>query len=128
MDMITVIVGGALGLFITYFVLRLFYVVFSNLASGRKFHHSLEKQFDHLRLSKMLIALGINKTAYIYQNNVNDIHKQMDSCSACDNADKCDERLAEPDLKISEIAFCNNEAELKEIKNQQEQETPKQIV
>ena len=126
MDIITIIVGGALGLFLVYFTLRLFFTVFNNLASGRKFHHSLAEQFDHLRLSKMLTALGINKTAYIYQTNVNDINKQMNSCSACENTGECDERLAEPDLNISEIAFCNNEAELKEVKLQQEQQAAKQ--
>ena len=98
-----------------------------NLAAGCVIiHHSLAEQFDHLRLSKMLTALGINKTAYIYQTNVNDINKQMNSCSACENTDECDERLAEPDLNISEIAFCNNEAELKEVKLQQEKQAAKQ--
>jgi hypothetical protein len=125
MDIITTIVGGALGLLLVYFVLQLFFTVFNNLATGQKFHHSLAEKFDHLRLSKMLSALGIDKTAYIYQTNVNDIHKQMNSCSACENTDECDERLAEPDLKISEIAFCNNETELKEIKLQQEEEASK---
>jgi len=126
MDIITIIVGGALGLFITYFLLRLFYTVFSNLISGRKFHHALAQQFDSLRLSKMLTALGISKTDYIYQTNVNDIHQQMNSCSACENTNECDDRLSKPDLNITEIEFCNNETELKEIKLQQEQKASKQ--
>lgn len=126
MDIITIIVGGALGLFLTYFLLRLFYTVFINLINGRKFHHALAQQFDSLRLSKMLTALGISKTDYIYQTNVNDINKQMTSCSACKNTDECDDRLSEPDLDIAEIDFCNNEAELKEIKLQQEREASKQ--
>lgn len=126
MDMITIIVGAALGLFLTYFLLRLCYTVFINLINGRKFHHALEKQFEHLRLSKMLTALGINKTSYIYQTNVNDIHQQMGSCSACENTTECDDKLSKPDLNISEIKFCNNESELKEIKLQQEREASKQ--
>lgn len=119
MDTMTMIVGGALALLLSGFVLRLCYTITVNLINGRKFHHSLEQSFDKLRLSKMLNALGINKTAYIYQTNVNDIHKQMDSCSACTNTDACDEKLSVADIDLAEIAFCNNEADLKEIKRQQ---------
>ncbi len=115
----TIIIGGALSLLLSYFILRLCYVIMINLINGRQFHHSLEKQFDQLRLSKMLGALGINKTSYIYQTNVNEIKQQMSSCSACENTDECDEKLSTPEIDISNIEFCNNEAELKDIKNQQ---------
>ncbi|MDT8282860.1 MAG: DUF6455 family protein [Gammaproteobacteria bacterium] len=122
MNTISIIVGSALIFFLTYFILRLCYIIFNNLVNGRKFHHSLEKQFNHLRLSKMLTALGINKTAYIYQTNVNDIQRQMKSCSACKNTDECDDNLVKPDLSVTEITFCNNEAELKKIKIQQDKQ------
>ncbi len=113
MDMFTLIVSSALGLLLGYFILRLAYTITVNLFNGRKFHHALEQEFDGLRLSRMLGALGINKTAYIYQTNVNDIHKQMESCSACKNTDKCDEKLSTKDLSADDIAFCNNEKDLK---------------
>lgn len=122
MDTISILVVGVLAFFLTYFLLRLCYVIYINLVNGRKFHHALEKQFNHLRLSKMLAALGINKTAYIYQTNVNKIHQQMNSCSACKNTDECDDKLSKPDLKVTEIEFCNNEAELKGIKMQQDKQ------
>lgn len=113
------IVGGSLVLLLSGFVLRLCYTIMINLINGRKFHHALEQEFDRLRLGKMLNALGINKTAYIYQTNVNDIHKQMDSCSNCDNTSECDDKLSNEEIDITEINFCSNEAELKEIKRQQ---------
>jgi hypothetical protein len=91
-----------------------------NLINGRKFHHSLEQDFNKLRLSNMLTALGINKTAYIYQTSVKDIHQQMDNCSACTNTGECDSNLADKKIDITSIDFCNNEAELKAIKQQQE--------
>ncbi|MBE9565039.1 MAG: hypothetical protein IMF17_07310 [Proteobacteria bacterium] len=116
----TMIVGGALVLLLSGFILRLSYTIMINLINGRKFHHSLEQEFDRLRLGRMLTALGINKTAYIYQTNTNDIHKQMDSCSACSNTEVCDEKLATPEIDIADIEFCNNEEALKEIKQQQE--------
>ena len=119
MDTITVIVGGALLVMVSWFMLRLSYTVAMNLINGRKFHHSLDQEFSKLRLNKMLTALGINKTAYIYQTSVKDIHQQMKSCSDCTNTDECDEKLSKPDIDITEIEFCNNEADLKEIKQQQ---------
>ncbi len=118
MDTITIIVSGALALLLAVFMLRLSYTILLNLVNGRKFHHALHQEFDSLRLSDMLTALGINKTDYIYQTNVKDIHQQMKSCSDCENTDECDEKLAMPGLDISEIDFCRNEAELKAIKQQ----------
>ncbi len=119
MDTITVIVGGALLVMVSWFMLRLSYTVAMNLINGRKFHHSLDQEFSKLRLNNMLTALGINKTAYIYQTSVKDIQQQMKSCSDCTNTDECDEKLSKPDIDITEIEFCNNEEKLKEIKHHQ---------
>jgi len=116
MDTFTLIVGSILVLFLTGFLLRLSYAIVMNLINGRKFHHQLEQEFHKLRLSRMLGALGIDKTAYLYQTKVKDIKQQMSNCSACQNTEKCDEKLSAPDLDIAGIDFCNNESELKEIK------------
>ena len=113
------IVGGALVLLVTVFAIRLSYTILINLINGRKYHQALEQEFNRLRLSNMLTALGISKTDYLYQTSVKDIHQQMKSCSDCTNTDECDEKLATPDINVTEIEFCNNEAELKEIKQQQ---------
>ena len=113
------VVGGALVLLVTVFALRLSYTIVINLINGRKFHHALEQDFSKLRLSNMLTALGINKTEYIYQTCVKDIHQQMKSCSDCKNTDECDEKLATPEVNVTEIEFCNNEADLKTIKQNQ---------
>jgi len=115
MDMTTKIVGGALLLLLIWFLLQLSYTILINLINGRKFHHALLQDFNKLRLSKMLAALGINKAEYIHQTNLNDIHKHMKSCSACENTDECDDKLSKPDLEANKIGFCNNEAELKEM-------------
>lgn len=119
MNTTTIIVGGALALLLVSFMFRLIYTIATNMINGRKFHLALEQEFNKFRLSNMLSALGINKTAYLYQSKVKDIHRQMKSCSSCENTDECDEKLATPNVDITEIKFCNNEAELKEIKQNQ---------
>ena len=113
------IVGGALALLLAAFIARLSYTILVNLINGRKFHHALSDEVSKLRLNNMLSALGINKKNYIYQNSVKDIQHQMKNCADCKNTDECDEKLASPDLDVSAIDFCNNEADLKEIKQQQ---------
>lgn len=113
------IMGGALALLLAGFMLRLFYTIAKNLINGRKFHLALEQEFNKLRLSNMLTALGINKTNYIYQTSVKDIQQQMNHCSDCTNTSTCDDKLSTVELDVSEIEFCNNEAELKKLKQQQ---------
>lgn len=126
MDIITIIVGGALALLLSIFILRLTYTILHNLIDGHKFHLSLEREFEKLRLSKMLSALGINKTTYIYQNRVGDIQQQMANCRTCTNTEICDEKVANDLLTIDEIAFCNNETRLADIKQKMDiQQTEK---
>ena len=117
------IVGGGLVLLVTVFALRLSYTILINLINGRKFHHALEQEFSKLRLSNMLTALGINKSEYIYQTSVKDIQQQMKSCSDCTNTSECDEKLSKPDIDVTEIEFCNNEADLNTIKQNQSAKT-----
>jgi len=119
MNMLTTIVIGSLTLFLAIFTIRLSYNIIVNIINGRKFHQALEQEFSKLRLNKMLAALGINKTDYIYQTNVKDIHQQMKNCTDCTNTTECDEKVATPDIDITEIEFCNNEEELQKIKHQQ---------
>ena len=119
MNTITIIVGGLLILLLVIFIIRLSYNITINLINGRKFHHALGQDFSKLRLNKMLAALGINKTQYLYQTNVNDIHLQMKRCTDCTNTTECDERLDSPDVDVTKIDFCNNEENLKNIKRHQ---------
>jgi len=119
MNMFTTIVIGSLTLFLAIFTIRLSYNIIVNITNGRKFHQTLEQEFSKLRLNNMLAALGINKTDYIYQTNVKDIHQQMKNCTDCTNTTECDEKVATSNIDITEIEFCNNEEELQKIKHQQ---------
>jgi len=119
MNMFTTIVIGLLTLFLAIFTIRLSYNIIVNITNGRKFHQALEQEFSKLRLNNMLAALGINKTDYIYQTNVKDIHQQMKNCTDCTNTTECDEKVATSNIDITEIEFCNNEEELQKIKHQQ---------
>jgi hypothetical protein len=111
----TYILGGILTLLMAWFLVRLTYIIMKNLSNGRKFHESLLLKLDGRRLSKMLSALGINKTAYIYHANVNDIQKHMDSCTRCSHTDQCDDKLSESEFTVADISFCDNRTDLIEM-------------
>lgn len=119
MNTLTLIVASALGFFLFYFLARLSWSISVNVINGLAFYRSLEKELDKLRLSRMLEALGIRKSSYIHQNSVSDIKQQMENCMTCTHTQECDEKLAEGELAVDEIDFCNNEASLQAIKQRQ---------
>lgn len=119
MNTITLIVASVLGLFLLYFLARLSWSIGVNVINGLGFYRALESELGKLRLSRMLEALGINRSVYIHQNPVSDIERQMESCARCEHTQECDEKLAEGELDVDEIDFCNNEASLQAIKQRQ---------
>ncbi len=123
MSALNFIVIAVLVLTFSAFILRLLYIISCNVITGRKFYLSLEKEFDRLRLSRMLSALGINKSQYIHQTSTFAIKQQMQSCDTCDNTDECDATLSpgvsSNNIDIDAINFCKNEAALKEIRQNQ---------
>jgi hypothetical protein len=127
MDIITVIVGGALILYLAYFLVRLAYTIGRNLVNGKRFYQNLESRLEDLRLGRMLSLLGINKKQYVYQNPVNDITKHMNQCASCANTAVCDEKLAAASsstgsIELDGISFCSNKSELSGLKEQAEKE------
>jgi len=116
MNITTIILGGGIVLFLGFIISAILFTIFKNVINGRKFHHQLNQEFSQLRLSKMLSALELSKSDYIYQTKVYDIKQQMNRCSDCIQTNACDEILSTATIDITDIEFCNNEAELKQIK------------
>ena len=115
MDIVTVIIGGLLGLFMLYVILRMSYVIMRNVIVGMEFRKSLAKKVEALRLGRMLSALGIDTGNYLHHERVIDIENHIDRCSACENTDTCDDQLAKGTIEAGNIDYCNNEASLQEI-------------
>jgi len=112
----TLILGGCLLIALLYFIAKISYTIIKNLIDGRKPKQLLEQHFNRLRLSRMLTALGINKTDYLYQTSVTTVQQQMKQCAECDNTSTCDDQLAtENGLSIKNIDFCNNESGIKQV-------------
>ena len=101
-----------LGLLLLIFTVLLPLSVMFNTRSGMKYRTILAEKLDHMRLGKMLKALGIDTNCYLATERVADIHRQMDHCTACTNTDECDTRLAEGEVSADRIDYCNNEKPL----------------
>ena len=115
MDLVTVIVGGILVLFVLYVIMRISYVIMRNVIVGMEFRKRLARQVHALRLNKMLTALGIDINGYLHSERVIDIEEQIDRCSACQNTETCDDQLTKGTINASNIDYCNNEQSLQRI-------------
>lgn len=86
-----------------------------NFKAGIKYREKLAGQIQRLRLEKMLAALGIEIDTYVSVERTVDIREQMTRCRACGNTEECDDRLAEGDIAVDNIGFCNNEKTLQKL-------------
>jgi hypothetical protein len=115
MDILTIIVGGILGLFVLYVIMRMSYVIMRNVIVGMEFRKRLAQQVNALRLNKMLAALGIDVNSYLHKERVIDIEEQINKCSSCQNTETCDDQLAKGTITAGNIDYCNNEEALQHI-------------
>jgi hypothetical protein len=115
MDILTLIVGGILGVFILYVIMRMSYVIMRNVVVGMEFRKNLARQVNALRLNKMLGALGIDVNGYLHKERIIDIEEQIDKCSSCQNTEICDDQLARGTINAGNIDYCNNEEALQHI-------------
>ena len=82
---------------------------------GRKYRQALARKVAQLRLNKMLLALGVDTNAYIHDEHIADIYKNMERCEECSNTEECDDALSKDKINPGEIGFCNNEQSLQKI-------------
>ena len=115
MDIVSIIIGGFLALFLLYVIVRMSYVIMRNVIVGMQFRKQLARKVEALRLNRMLAALGIDLSSYLHSERVLDIEEHIDRCSACDNTETCDDQLAKGSIQVDSIDYCNNEKSLQQI-------------
>lgn len=115
MNIISLLVAGLLGLLAVVFAVLLFVAIIFNLRIGIRYRKSLAREFERLRLSRMLDALGLDVTAYLYEERITDIHNQMKRCATCGNTEQCDDQLANGQVDGDTIGYCNNEKSLQSM-------------
>ena len=77
----------------------------STLASREKKKELIHKA-EHLRLHRMMKALGIGLGGYFYKVPLKEIEKNLAECETCPSTNLCDEKLKIPELNPSDVEFC----------------------
>ena len=109
---------------IAFTLLALFFVLLisRNVREGKVVREQLALRVENLRMSKMLRALGLDFSKYLYSVPLTKISHSMNNCDKCDATDQCDEKLKQPEIKPDEIDFCPNHeclGKFKELKQDQ---------
>ncbi|HED17423.1 MAG TPA: hypothetical protein ENI64_11495 [Gammaproteobacteria bacterium] len=115
MDSFSIVVVILLGLALAVFAISLFVAIIFNVKIGLKYREPLARKLHALRLSKMLSALGISTDEYLHTENIIKINEQMERCAECGNTEECDDNLANDNMDVDRIDFCNNESTLKDM-------------
>ena len=116
MTYLVYMLAAILGLVVVLiFAVLLPLAIGTNVKAGLVYREKLAGRIEKLRLGKMLSALGIDIDAYVSQVRSVEIHEHMTRCKACENVEKCDEKLEGGDIAPDTIDFCNNEQSLQSL-------------
>ena len=94
-----------------------------NYRTGQSFRQNLAKRINQLRLSKMLKARGIDLSAYLHTDSINEIEQNMRTCENCGVKNSCDEELENENLIETKLQFCPNDESLDKAVIQIKQKT-----
>ena len=110
---------------LSFTLLSIFFVVLiiNNVREGKKVREQLAVRAEPLRMSKMLRALGLDFSKYLYNVPLVKINNSMNNCESCKALDQCDKKLKQPEIKPEEIDFCPNQECLSKFKEIQQDET-----
>ena len=109
MNLFSIIIAVLLAVLTLAFCAMLVAAIVFNMKAGTRYRKSLATRIEQLRLNR----IDINH--YLHTQPTVEIQQHMQRCSACEKTDTCDERLAQGEIKASDIDFCNNERALQDI-------------
>jgi hypothetical protein len=70
-------------------------------------------------LPKMLQALGIGGSTFLYRESVDNIGECIKNCETCETTDQCKESLKIPELNPEDAEFCANKKYLSKFSRSQ---------
>jgi hypothetical protein len=118
LDIASFIITFLLAALVLVLIVRLPLAILGNLRAGYRFREGLAQALGELRLSRMLKYLGIDREAYLHEQQALDIQKHMQRCDACDAKARCDHELGKDGAPadVESLGFCANIEDLKEIR------------
>jgi hypothetical protein len=117
LDIASFVIALVLVALMLVLIVRLPLAIMGNLRAGHRFRESLAAALGDLRLSRMLRHLGIDRAAYLHDQQALEIRKHMQRCDACDAKARCDETLQTgAPADVESLGFCANIDDLKDIR------------
>ncbi len=66
------------------------------------------EKMEDTPLPRMLQALGIGRSTFLYRESVDNIGECIKNCETCETIDQCKESLKIPELNPEDVEFCAN--------------------
>ena len=80
--------------------------------------HFAEKMND-TPLPRMLQALGIGGSTFLYRELIDNIGESIKNCETCETTNQCKDRLKIPELNPEDVEFCANKKYLSKFSRSQ---------
>jgi hypothetical protein len=109
MNILSILVVTALTLVAAYLAVRMTVAILGNFHDGRQFRRALIERAQRLRMMRMLERRGIDAQAYLHQDSVVNIEKQLRACEMCETTRTCDTTIASRKGE-SDFGFCANDS------------------
>jgi len=120
--LLLLLVGLAFIVLLVGFVL----VITRNVRQGMLFRQKIARRMEHLRMEKMLRALGLDLSSYLHNVPASQVLQSAKRCEECSTVDVCDAQLAKGKLETDEIDFCPNQSELSQFEQAEKQRSGSQ--
>jgi hypothetical protein len=78
------------------------------MQQGKVVRQKIAQRVESLRMSKMLKALGLDFSQYLYTVPLHKINDSMNKCESCHTTDICDNKLQQGHIEPDQIDFCPN--------------------
>ncbi len=124
MSIFSYVIFTVLGLAFTLIGLFFILLIAKNVKQGKVVREQLAQRIESLRMSKMLKAMGLDFSKYLYDVPLSKINNSMNNCENCDSIKQCDEKLQQEVITPEEIDFCPNHeclGQFKELKKSESQ-------
>ncbi len=83
--------------------------VFRNLKTGKRFREQLLERLEQLPMIRMLGRHNIDIDAYLSNEYVTNIEKQLRNCGECREKLECNKVLSKEETAVDTYSFCPND-------------------
>lgn len=107
MDKISLVIIAVFALLITYFSLRLIWVIGRNLMEGMLLRRRMRQRLAEMPLGQALERSGADPTLYLHERQLHEVEREMRNCEGCKATAECGSAM-ENGTPTEKFDFCPN--------------------